>query len=238
MVNAEPTLKFNILQSYPFGYTDQNSQTVGTYWEYVRALDDRVSYQIDQQVVPKARVVEYLKRGWIDASILFKSKNLDPYVEYVAKVRDIPILLVTAKGIQVEKYEDLYRLKKIGIFKSGSINARFDEDDRIKKESLYNYPQMVEVLMAGRVEAIIGNGIVLQALLGKRCQVDQVNISPLVLGEREQWLVFSKTSKNIEQVRQTREAINGLATEGVLNQIFDRHLNVSASQCRNQGKES
>ncbi|CAH0539575.1 substrate-binding periplasmic protein [Vibrio marisflavi] len=228
---ASEPINISILSSYPFGYVDNNGQNVGTYWEYIQSIEKKSGLPIESTIIPKPRVLLYLKGGESDAAILFKSKSLADSVVFIEKVRTIPIVVATRNKI-IEQYEDLYQLDSIAMFRAGSISPRFDSDDKIKKVSVKDYPSMVAMLSKGRIDAIIGNGIVIQALIEKACLQEKLTISPLVVGEKEQWLVFSKKSKQLDKIPQFKQAIEELQSEGTLDKIFQSHLVQSNHSCK------
>jgi ABC-type amino acid transport substrate-binding protein len=228
---AAPTMKFNILDSYPFAYTDAHGEQVGTYWEYIETIEKRLSFNIDQQSVPKARVVAHLKLGVADAAILFRSEKMSPFVEFVSKIRDIPIAIVSRKNLSITQYEQLHDLEYVGHFRSGSVSTRFDVDAQINKVALNTYPQMIEMLQKGRVSAIVGNAIVLRSLLARECLEQQLTVSPLTLGTKEQWLVMSKKSTFLEYRDDLEQAFDEAKAQGLLDQIFHRHLSLKSKRC-------
>lgn len=225
------SIKFDILRSYPFAYVDNDGAKVGTFWEYVDLISRKSKFDIDRRITPKARVVANLQSGASDAAILFKAQGLKDHVEYVAIVRSIPILIATQKGTLINSYEDLRQLKTVGIFRSGSINPEFDNDESIHKESVSNYPSLVKMLNSKRLDAIAGNGVVITALINQLCLQDTIDISPLIMGNREQWLVLSKQSAHLDKADKLKESVQRLKNEGALDLIFDTHLSQNKHKC-------
>lgn len=148
-------IKFNVLESFPFGYKNDKGENVGTYWEYLHKLEMASNLDIEPTIVPKARVVKYLQLGLSDGAILFKSKSLEPYIQYVSLIRGVPIVIATRADREISKYEDLHQLELVGIFRSGSISDRFDNDNLINKHEIASYPMMLEMLKKNRVQAIV-----------------------------------------------------------------------------------
>lgn len=230
------TIIFDILRSYPFAYVDDNGEQVGTYWEYVNKITEKSGLNISKKIVPKARVIANLKSGQTDAAILFKSESLNDHVEYITKVRTIPILLATQKGLRIEHYDELKQLASVGVFRSGSINPKFDNDASINKDMISNYPGMVKMLGSKRLDAITGNAVVITALINQLCLQDHIDISPLLMGSREQWLVFSKKSAHLNQAESLKRAVQLLQQEGALDKVFDAHIYQNSQSCR-QGNQ-
>lgn len=224
-------IKFDILRSYPFAYIDNEDNKVGTFWQYVGLISRKSNLEIDRRIVPKARVVANLKSGSTDAAILFKASHLDHHVEYITMVRSIPIIIATQKGTLIDTYEDLRQLKTIGIFRSGSINPEFDNDKSINKKTVSSYPSLVKMLGSKRLDAIAGNGVVITALINQLCLQDTIDISPLIMGNREQWLVLSKQSAHLDKADKLKESVQRLKNEGALDLIFDTHLSQNKHKC-------
>lgn len=228
---GEDVLNFNILESYPFAYTNDAGQQVGTYWEYVAAIAERSGLNIHRHVVPKPRVVARLKNGEADAAILFRAENLNDFVDYVEPVRTVPIIVATLKTHPVKNYNDLHALPSVGVFHAAAISPAFDADTLINKISIASYPALVGMLGRKRLTAIAGNGVVIGELVRRLCQSNEIEISPLSLGSLEQWLVFSKNSPRQEKIEAIRAAVLSLKKDGVLDQIFDRHFQRAESDC-------
>lgn len=224
-------IKFDVLESYPFGYTSESGKRVGTYWEYVEALGFHLDQKIERKIVPKTRVLEHLKLGLTDAAILFRTKSISPYVEFVSKIREVPIIIVSKNHMKIEHYAQLQELKSVGHFRSGSISRRFDNDSNINKVAIYTYPKMIEMLINDRVEAVVGNGIVIRSLIKKKCLDSQLRSSAMTLGKKEQWLVMSKQSKFLHAIPEIKAALDKTQSQGLLDQIFDKHLSKSAAAC-------
>lgn len=224
-------LTFDILRSYPFAYINDNGDKVGTYWEYVDLIAAKSRLNITKKIMPKARVISNLKSGRSDSAIFFKSGRLNDHINYIAHVRTIPIIVATHKETVIEHYDDLKRLSTLGVFRSGSVSPRFDNDNDINKNFISSYPNMVKMLAAKRLDAITGNGVVITALINQMCLQDEIVISPLVMGDREQWLVISKQSAYLNQAEILKESIHQLKTEGALDAIFDSHLSRQKHTC-------
>lgn len=227
-------LAIDILESYPFAYTDDGHTYQGTYWEYAQRLSDRSGIAIERRPVPKARVIANLRSGATDMAILFRAAKLEPYVQFVAKVRDIPIVLVSMRNLELQSYEDLYPLNSIGIYRAAAISPRFDKDTRLHTFSVSSYPKLVQMLELGRLDAIAGNGVVLHALVEKHCLGSKVRFHDLGFGHREQWLVMSNKSKRQALIPDLARAMATLQQSGELDLIHREHLASEARSCEQQ----
>lgn len=224
-------ITFDILESYPFAYKNDDGKSVGTFWEYVDSIAKTSGLNISKRITPKARVIDNLKSGAADAAIIFKSDKLNDHVEYIAKVRTIPIIVATQKGIHIEQYDDLKQFDSVGIFRSSSISSMFDKDESINKQLIPNYVSLVKMLGANRLKVITGNGAIITALIDQLCLQDTIDASPLIMGNREQWLVMSKKSAHLIQGKPLKKTILALKAEGRLDGIFNAHLSQNQQDC-------
>ncbi|MFD2230194.1 substrate-binding periplasmic protein [Alkalimarinus sediminis] len=225
-------IQFDIIKSYPFAYINENGKEVGTYWEYADLIAEETGISIAKSIMPKSRLISNLKSGHSDAAILFKTDSLNSHVEYIVQVRTIPIIVATQKGTLINHYDDLKSLATIGVFRSGVINPRFDNDNQLNKDFISSYPKMVKMLAAKRLDAITGNGVALKALINQMCLQDKVEISPLLMGKREQWLVMSKKSEHLDQAQTIKESILKLKAKGALDTIFEAHVSQHNHTCQ------
>ena len=224
-------IAFDILESYPFAYKNSDGKPVGTFLEYVDSIAKASGLNISKRITPKARVIDNLKSGAADAAIIFKSDKLNDHVEYIVKVRTIPIIVATQKGIHIEHYDDLKQLDRVGIFRSSSISSVFDEDKSINKQLIPNYVSLVKMLGANRLKVITGNGTIITALIDQLCLQNTIDIAPLIMGNREQWLVMSKKSAHLKQGEALKRTILALKEEGKLDGIFNAHLSQNKQDC-------
>jgi len=76
----------------------------------------------------------------------------------------------------------------------------------------------------GRIDAIAGSALVLSYQLKRNNVGDKVNHkSKLTLGEKEQWLQFSKKSKYLDKIPAFKKAIKKLRLDGTFNLIMDKY---------------
>lgn len=225
---AEDTLDIHIIASEPLGYVDSNGYNTGYHWDYAKALETISGLNFRQTLMPYSRIWHSLENGAHDGGIVFRSANRDAYVEYVAPLITIKNVVIARKGIELNTYEDLYRLKTIGTMPN-RLDPRFDSDEKLKdiKTILHDYTTMVKMIREKRLDAIAGNGLALNYLLKKYEGLEDVQIPGIVLGERESWFQLSKKSQHLDKMPVLSQAIRTFMESGEYDRIMEKYFGTS-----------
>lgn len=219
---AENCIRMHVIQNAPIGYY-KNGQPTGTHWDYLLAIEKHSGICIQKYLLPYARLWKSLEEGDHDGGIIFRSPGRENFVEYVAFIRSLKIVVIPRKKITLKKYADLQGLI-IGKTRGTRLNNQFDSDNTLKKLNLTNYDMVAKMIRFGRLDAIAGSGVVLGYQLSKHQALDQVNLSGhLVLGKREQWLQISKKSKHANKIPKLKKTIIELQAKGIFDQIMTQH---------------
>lgn len=153
-------------QWVPFRILEGNNKFSGIDFDLWNIIQKELGISIKFERYPWSRALYKLEQGEVDAMSglaytedrarnLFYSKL--PY--YTCN----PIFyLQTGKGDTIKNYWDLYSLKNIGFVIGSAYFEEFDKDNRLKKIAVPTEIQLIKMLEAKRIEAIIGT----------ECQVD------------------------------------------------------------------
>ncbi len=222
-LSAQP-LKVYVLQSAPLGYIGANGQPTGEHWDYIKAIADRAGVEVEMKLAPKARIFADIKNGRIDMAIFFRASKRDKVVDYVGRIRQIKIVAINRKGLQLKNYEDLYNSKKIGIMKNTFFGKKFDNDSNLNKTKLTKYENMVKMLGVKRIDTATGNAIVLSYQFNKFNLLDKIELPGYTLGKKEQWLQMSKKSTNRDKLAALQKAVKELSKDGTFDKILTKHV--------------
>lgn len=216
-------LNIYVIRSEPLGFIDALGNPTGQHWDNTRAISSRSGIEMEMKIAPKARILADIKKGHIDGCILFRGGKRDNIIEYVEKIRTIKIIAINQKGLPLNRYEDLYNSKRIGVIRNTFFGKRFDLDSRLKLERSSKYEVMVRQLSKGRIDTATGNAIVLNYLFNKLNMLDKVEQPGIVLTQKEQWFQMSKKSKHLDKLPRIRQAIRELKADGTFDQILTRY---------------
>lgn len=206
----------------PYGI-DNNNHFSGIYYDLANTLVNESGYPAINYVYPYVRIIHELKFGRIDLTIMFKYKELDEFVIYVAPLPSIKNVVIGLKGSDIDSIEDL-RYKKLAYLRGAKFSDAIDSDITIEKVQTVDFSQGVRMLKRGRVNAVIGP---LEALL-KAAEASDVSPSefskPLIVSERTPWVQVSKKSQDRVDVSLLRAHIESILKRGDLEQLRQKYL--------------
>lgn len=232
-VSASPTkncLDFHVIHSEPIGYINKKGLPTGVHWEYLEAISQHSGLCMNLKLMPYARIWESVKHGNHDGGIIFKSNNRDKLVEYVEHIQTVPTVVIPLKGIEINTYKDLKNLT-IGTMRGVHLSKRFDNDKNLNLVEVINFEQETRMINANRLDAIAGNAYALIYQLEKFDVINKVSLAnQLKLGEKEQWLQFSKKSLKLEHSLLLKSSINELKEQGVFRDILLKYYGAVAEE--------
>jgi polar amino acid transport system substrate-binding protein len=216
-------LNLHVIENAPIGFNNTDGRPTGVHWEHLTAIEKTSDLCLNKMILPYPRIWQSIKKGRHDGGIIFKSESSSKFVEYVAKIRSVKIVVIPVKGIEINSYEDLKNIR-IGKTRGTHLSEQFDQDSSLNIIELNNYSQATQMIDRGRIDAIAGSVLVLTYQLKKYNALNSVDLThKLVLGEKEQWLQLSKKSQHLDKIPQLRIAIEKLKQDGSLDAIMDKY---------------
>lgn len=233
----EPTLakgekiRYAIFPAPPYmiGADEQGKEISGVDVEIAREIAKQLNLELEFVKCPWARCLELMKAG--DADLLssaYKRPEREAYMLYFETpyLDQLPIAFYFEKGagLTVAKYEDLYRLKSIGVLRGAGYFERFDQDAQLKKYEVASQDQLFPMLAAGRLDAIAGYvttenyRIIAEGYAGKieRSQYEYAETAYV-------YMTLSKKSPLAQRLDEFNQVNTQLAKDGVLARIRDAY---------------
>jgi len=222
-------LRVALLHSEPWAYysADSSEKTesalaaTGIMVEITRALSKESGLEFKHALTPYARVWRDIRAGDCDLTYGTRSSDRDPYVRYAGHLFTFNTIVVGRPGIKLKAYEDM-RALRIGVLGDVHLNQPVMEDGQINWVELRDYETMVDMLLAGRLDAVAGNSVSLIYLLQKRKQ-PVLQWPQLVLQKAEVWAQFSQRSLRIAEADKITEAIDRLRQRGYFDLLLTRY---------------
>ncbi len=160
---AVPVIRYAIFPAPPFmiGAAQEHDPVSGIDVEIAQELARRMGCELRFIRAPWIRCLDLMKTGRADLlSSAFKTPERQVYMDYLSKpfLRSLPIAFYfrADSGISIDRYEDLYRLKGVGVLREASYFKRFDEDPRIAKVPVTSQDQLFPMVASGRMEVMAG----------------------------------------------------------------------------------
>jgi len=215
-------LKAAIFDVAPWGH-EENGHIAGIEYEIINAISKEMGEDIDIQLVPYKRMIENLETGTVDFAIFYRSKKSEKSGEPIAKWGKLDIIVIGRAGTDILSYKDLKPLE-VAVRLGGYFDPHFDNDSTLNKLSVDNYEHGIKLLMANRVDAVIGTAATLYYEFNKQgINLDQLG-KPFFIASAEDWLHFSRKSIQQDKKEDLKQAVNTLVRNGRLEQIFSKYL--------------
>ena len=221
---AQECLSMHIIDLPPAGFKNKDGKLTGIHSDFIEALEERSGICIEKKLMPYSRAMKNIKVGEHDAGILNPSDDLDfnANVQYLVKLMTLKTIIIPKKGLSLNTYKDLKNIT-IGKVRGTPLGNTFDENKHIMQE-LINYDHGVRMLKKGRIDALVGNSGGMN-VIGKFNLNNYFNVQgKFTIGQREMWLVFSKNSKNLNQIKPVKSAVQALVNEGAVDLIFEKFV--------------
>lgn len=207
----------------PWGYRDAQGRITGIEYEIVQAIAEHLDEPVAIELLPYKRMIRHLETGEADFAIFYRSERSEEVAEPLVKWGELDIIVIGRAGREITTYEDLRSLD-IAVRLGGYFGERFDNDTALNKRPVENYARGVKMLMAGRVDAVVGTAATLYYELRKQ-QVDMDEVGrPFFLVRKEDWLHFSRKSPRQDKKDDIVAIVEKLVRQGRFAEIFARYL--------------
>jgi polar amino acid transport system substrate-binding protein len=217
---------FHVIENAPMGFNNSTNAATGVHWDYLTEIHKLSNVCLNKILLPYPRIWQSIKQGEHDGGIIFKSESRSIFIEYVAPIRTVKTVVIALKGIKIENYADLRNIT-IGKTRGTHLSKQFDQDTDLNIIELSNYQQAAKMIKHGRIDAIAGSALVLSYQLKANNVLIYVDLeNKLVLGEKEQWLQFSKKSKHLNKIPLLKNAIERLRSNGKFDLIMDKYYGI------------
>lgn len=222
-------LQIRTIDVAPYGFESTNGYQ-GIYYDLTNALAKQLlshnHIQINHKIYPYARILHELKTGQTDLTIMFKYKESEPYVTYLAPLPSLENVVIGLKGIEFKKVSDLEG-KKIAYLRGAKFSDAIDNNDKIIKITTHNFRQGIDMLMAERVDAIIGPIDPIVSAAQKLKSNKELFGTPLVVSTRTPWLQISNLSKLRYSKENIKKHFQKILATDELNTLRKKYLSYS-----------
>ena len=217
MADDNFSLQVRTIDISPYGIK-ANQLLSGVYYDMANLLLDRVGISREHHIYPYVRIMHELKTGKTDLTIMFKYKELAPFVEYIFPLPPLKNVVIGRKAQVFDSIESLHG-KTIAYLRGAKFSDDIDKNSAIKKYTVINFEQGLLMLKNGRVDAIIGPLEPIYNAANKLNLTKGFFNSPLVVSKRVPWLQVSKKSLHKISKKQLETVFSTLIKQGHLTRI-------------------
>jgi len=181
----------------------------------------QVPYEI--RLYPWERVKRMLDRGEVQMAFQFAgTAQRQQQYELVGPLRSGSTVFMTTAKTAIMDWKTLDDLSPyvIGQVRGYAYEEKFDRADLARDSSAQNPRQLVSMLLAGRIDIIVGDHTQLLYFIREQRAQEQVRVLPRPLIRMPRFVAFAKG--DTERARQFSEALVRLRKAGTLEEIQQR----------------
>lgn len=221
---AEPWRVLGDQQFAPYSFvTADDDRPQGLDVELVTAILKEADVEYQLRLYPWQRVKRMLSRGEADMAFQFAGTP-QRHAEYlvVGPIRNGSTVFITRTQTALQDWQELDDLSPylIGQVRGYSYEQAFDHADLSRDSSAQNPRQRVSMLLAGRIDIIVGDHEQLIYFLREQRAEQQVRVLPRALVEMPRYVAFAKT--DTVRAEQFSAALQRLQRSGALQPILRR----------------
>jgi polar amino acid transport system substrate-binding protein len=218
---AANNIEIRTIDVSPYGI-DSNGDFSGVYYDLANLLFSKED-KINHSIYPYARIVYELKSGNTDLTIMFKYKELENYVTYIAPLPPLQNVVVGIRGRNATSVDDLEG-RSIAYLRGAHFSNEIENNSSITLYRTKTFKRSVEMLIAGRVDAVIGpfEALLMAAKsLGKNKDFFG---EVLVVSERTPWLQVSNQSKYKFDIIELEKEFTNIIKNNKLEYLKKKYL--------------
>jgi len=235
-----------VIDFYPFGYwsKDEGSEAKkakGMAFDIADVIEKYSGITIDARLMSTPRAIRSASVGQNDLLFSYKDDLMVPNVTWLGNVGCLVPLIVPRIGSNIKILDDLNTNKKIGFVRLGYFDINLKERWRIKPVLLNDNFLMVRMLIRKRIDAIVINNAVLNALLSNPDIIEDLPLqwpldlsNPIPLKQFETHISISNDSPFLHLAPQLKEAIIAARADHQFSRIFKKYGSTRGGHCYSQ----
>jgi polar amino acid transport system substrate-binding protein len=209
-------------QFAPYSFVGQYDDTPrGVDVDMVAAVMKEAGIAYSLRLYPWERVKRMLERGEAEMAFQFAgTPERKAQYELVGPIRTGSTVFMTTARTSIQDWKSLddFAPFVIGQVRGYAYDSSFDKADLRRDTSAQNPRQLVSMLLAGRIDIIIGDRTQLLYFIQEQRALEQIRILPTPLVEMPRYVAFAKGDE--KRARQFAAALERVRASGTLEQIL------------------
>lgn len=218
------TVEFGTFDFAPYVLHDDPEDRLGLFVEIMAAIVNRADVPVNNSVLPIARVIKNLERGLTDCVIALETPWSLENLDQVSEIHDrMDIIIATRSDFEITQLSDLHGQRLAiprGTFRGSPVTA----EPNIEHVLTNGYEQSIDLLKAGRVDAIAGTALSLYHSFTIE-NVKRSDIGVVVPVESNSlWLQCAKGLVSEDTMAKMDQATRALRDEGAIEALVQRYI--------------
>jgi len=209
-------------QFAPYSFVTQFDDTPrGVDVEMVAAVMQEAGIDYRLRLYPWERVKRMLERGEVEMAFQFVgTPERRARYQLVGPLRTGSTVFMTTAKTSIRDWQALDDLSPfvIGQVRGYAYESAFDQADLRRDTSAQNPRQLISMLLAGRIDIIVGDRTQLLYFVQEQRAQEQVRILPRALVEMPRYVAFAKDDE--QRARRFAAALEKVRSSGRLEQIL------------------
>lgn len=209
-------------QFAPYSFVTQEDDTPrGVDVDLIEAVMKEAGIAYSLRLYPWERVKRMLERGEAEMAFQFAgTPERKAQYQLAGPIRTGSTVFMTTSKTSIRDWQSLDDLNAfvIGQVRGYAYESNFDKAELRRDTSAQNPRQLVSMLLAGRIDLIVGDRTQLLYFIQEQRAHEQVRLLPTPLVEMPRYVAFAKGDE--ERARQFSAALEKLRAQGELEKIL------------------
>ena len=220
---AGKTIKIDTINVAPFGFKGAAGEPTGMMFEISNIIAEEAGFKYTNIIVPYARTILELRGGKADFVLRYSNDELPTVAFPVVSVISMQTIILSRAGVSFKSLESLHG-KTIGVVRGGKFDMKFDNDAAINKFEVNDYYQMLQMLMTGRLDGVIGSNVGLYYSAKKVGITPEEFSLPLYLNSKSFILHFSRKNSDIQTMNKLKASVEKLKRTSEFKKIVNKYM--------------
>ncbi len=218
------TVEFGTFDFAPYVLHDDPEGRLGLFVDITTAIAEQADVPINNSVLPIARVVKNLERGLTDCVVALKTPWSIENLDQVSEIHDrMESVIATRPELKITNISDL-RGRRLAIPRGSFRSSPVANEPGIERVLTNGYQQSINMLMAGRVDAIAGTAANIYHIFATE-NVTRRDIGVVLTVESNSlWLQCAKGKVSDELLAKMDQAATALREEGTIEALLQRYI--------------
>ncbi|STQ90439.1 substrate-binding periplasmic protein [Iodobacter fluviatilis] len=218
--------KVDLIQEAPWAFQNPDlsgAPYAGILVDLLTEFTKRSGHTTQITLTPSIRVIQHLKKGSTDFSIMIWNKNNEEYANKGTFLFPEHIGVRAKKGVAVIRYEDLKKITT-SVPRGMDIEPEFDADPLLKKDLVQNYMMGVKKTVANRDSQAIAGSLSTINYTIKKLGLTQQFGDTFLLGTAQITIHFSKKSQKNKDEAKVNAIFKEMVDDGTVRDIHSKWM--------------
>ncbi|MCL7942460.1 transporter substrate-binding domain-containing protein [Marinobacter sp. ATCH36] len=191
----------------------------GLYVDIFNEIAERVGWDVRYVEAPFRRILLVMEEGVVDVMLgPLKTDERERMMAFVAPVfpPERKLFFYYRDEYRINEYDDLYG-KKIGVLDGASYFETFDSDEKLTKEPIARYENLMRMLELGRVDVVVAPELVGRHTV-RQLDID-VSVSPYQVPGEHSYIAISRTSPVFSRQEEINQVFDEIRQDGTYDKL-------------------